>query len=166
MTLDSWAMSNLPIVAQPIPRSAALLVHLARRMRLHSEGALAPLDLRPRHLVALTLVRDQGEVTQHALADLLNLDSTNVVGVLNDLEEPGLIVRRRLATDRRRHVVELTDAGRERLAEAEFALAAVEDDVLGGLSPEQRVELARLLHLAAEGLSDPCRAEAGLSFDV
>ncbi len=151
-------MSDLPVIAQPVPRSAALLDHLARRMRLRSEGVLAPLDLRPRHLVTLTIVRDHGEVTQAALAELLALDSTNVVGVLNELEKQGLIERRRLPADRRRHVVDLTEAGRERLAEAEFALAAAEDDVLAALAPEQRVELATLLHQAAEGLGDGCRA--------
>ena len=152
-------MSELPIVAQPIPRSAALLDYLARRMRLLSEGVLAPLNLRPRHLVALTLMRDHGEVTQQALAELLQLDSTNVVGVLNELEEQALIERRRLPTDRRRHVVDLTGTGRERLAEAEFALAAAEDEVLASLSSDQRSDLARLLRLAMEGLSgDGCRA--------
>jgi DNA-binding MarR family transcriptional regulator len=159
---------DLPVVAQPIPRSGALLDHLARRMRLRSEGVLAPLGLRPRHLVTLTIMRDQGEVTQHALADLLTLDSTNVVGVLNELEEQRLIERRRLPTDRRRHIVDLTDAGRDRLAEAEFALAAAEDEVFAGLSVDQRVELATLLRLAAESLGtrDPdavagCREDPG-----
>lgn len=151
-------MSQLPVIAQPIPRSAALLDHLARRMRLRTEGVLAPLHLRPRHLVTLTIMRDHGEVTQQALADLLALDSTNVVGVLNELEAQQLIERRRLPTDRRRHVVDLTDAGRQRLADAEFALSAAEDEVLGGLTPDQRVELAILLRAAAEGFGDGCPA--------
>ena len=40
----------------PEHRSGALLDHLARRMRLRSESVLAPLGLRPRHLVALTVL--------------------------------------------------------------------------------------------------------------
>jgi len=42
----------------------ALLHHLARRMRLRTEAVLAPLSLRPRHLVALTVLRDRGGSTQ------------------------------------------------------------------------------------------------------
>lgn len=42
------------------------------------------------------------------------MDGTNVVGLLNDLEKERLIERRRSTEDRRRHVVELTDAGNAR----------------------------------------------------
>jgi len=143
-------MTSLPVIQPPL-RSAVPLDQLARRMRLRGESALRPLGLRPRHLVTLSVLQEQGEVTQQALAASLQLDSTNVVGVLNELESDGLVTRRRDANDRRRHIVELTEAGRERLAQAEFALAAVEDDVLRALDPDQRRQLAELLHVAAAG---------------
>jgi MarR family transcriptional regulator, lower aerobic nicotinate degradation pathway regulator len=47
-------MARLPVVTQPAHHPGALLHHLARRMRLRTEAVLAPLGLRPRHLVALT----------------------------------------------------------------------------------------------------------------
>lgn len=144
-------MKQLPVVDQPPCRSAAMLDYLARQMRLSAEAALAPLDLRPRHLVALTLLRDNQEVTQQALSSILQIDGANVVGLLNELETAGLVTRRRNPEDRRRHIVELTDHGREKLAKAEFALAAVEDVVLAALTPKQREQLAALLHRAAIG---------------
>jgi DNA-binding MarR family transcriptional regulator len=140
-------IASLPAI-QPTRRSAALLDHLARRMRLRAESALAPLGLRPRHLVALTMLRDGGGSTQQALSATLQIDSTNLVGLLNELEADKLIERRRSSEDRRRHIVELTTAGANRLAKAEFALAAVEDEVLGHLDDEQRETLYRLLHQA------------------
>jgi len=140
-------IASLPVI-QPTHRSAALLDHLARRMRLRAESALAPLGLRPRHLVALTMLRDGGGSTQQALSAKLQIDSTNLVGLLNELEADKLIERRRSSEDRRRHIVELTTAGANRLAKAEFALAAVEDEVLGHLDDEQRETLYRLLHQA------------------
>src|ERR1700694_4985070 len=100
-----------PEVTQTAPHSGALLDHLARRMRLRSEAVLAPLGLRPRHLVALTVLRDGGGSTQQALAATLEMDGTNIVGLLNDLETRNLIERRRSPEDRRRHMVELTEAG-------------------------------------------------------
>jgi DNA-binding MarR family transcriptional regulator len=141
-------MPSLPIVNQPPQRSAALLHQLARRMQLASESALAPLGLRPRHLVALSVLRDLDGVTQSDLAATLQLDGTNLVGLLNELEADDLVSRRRSPEDRRRHIVELSDTGRRELARAEFALAAVEDAVLAELSLEDRETLANLLRRA------------------
>jgi MarR family transcriptional regulator, lower aerobic nicotinate degradation pathway regulator len=138
-------MTSLPVVNQPPHRCGALLDHVGRRLRLRSESVLAPLGLRPRHLIALTVLRDQGGSSQQHLAKTLEMDGTNVVGLLNDLEAEKLIERRRSPVDRRRHVVELTDAGAKLLAKAEFALAAVEDEVFRPLSDDQRETLYALL---------------------
>jgi DNA-binding MarR family transcriptional regulator len=113
-----------------------------------SELALKESGLRPRHLIAMTVLRDAGESSQAELAGMLQMDRTNLVGLLNELENEGLIERRRSPEDRRRHSVVLTETGGERLAHAEFTLAAAEDLVLGGLSPKQRETLYDLLHKA------------------
>jgi DNA-binding MarR family transcriptional regulator len=139
-------------------RSSALLDHLARLSRMRSESALAPLGLRPRHLVALTVLRERGGSTQQALASVLSIDRTNLVGLLNDLETTGLIARRRSEEDRRRHIVELTDDGVQRLREAECALATVENEVLGALDPDERETLYRLLQQATAGHALDCSA--------
>jgi DNA-binding MarR family transcriptional regulator len=151
-------MAQLHIVNQPAHRSGALLDHLARRMRLRAEAVLAPLGLRPRHLVALTVLRDRGGSTQQALAATLEVDGTNIVGLLNELEAENLIERRRSPEDRRRHVVELTDAGAKQLAKVECALAAVEEEVLGALDESQRETLYSLLQQAATGTAVKCSA--------
>jgi DNA-binding MarR family transcriptional regulator len=133
------------MISQPTRRSAALLDLLSRRMRAVGESALQSADLRPRHLLAMTVLRDQGDASQADLASTLQLDRTNLVGLLNELEKDGLIERRRSPEDRRRHTVVLTDDGRERLARAEFALAAAEDIVLARLTAKQRETLYELL---------------------
>ena len=143
---------------QTLHRSSALLDHLARLMRMRAESALAPLGLRPRHLVALTVLRDHGSPTQQALAGALRTDRTNLIGLLNELESDGLILRRRSSEDRRRHIVELTDVGAERLAQAEAALAAAEDEVLGALDADERETLYRLLQQATTSHTLDCAA--------
>jgi DNA-binding MarR family transcriptional regulator len=153
-------VTSLPVVDQPLHRSGALLDHLARRMRLRAESVLAPLGLRPRHLVALTVLRERGECSQQALSTTLQMDGTNVVGLLNELEADDLIERRRSPQDRRRHVVELTDAGVRLLAKAEFALAAAEDEVLAALDGTQRETLYGLLQLATSGDAPTCTEAA------
>jgi DNA-binding MarR family transcriptional regulator len=149
-------MSSRSVVNQPVHRSGALLDHLARRMRLRAEAVLAPVGLRPRHLVALTVLRARGGCPQQALAAMLEMDGTNVVGLLNELEAEKLIERRRSPEDRRRHVVVLTDAGAKQLAEVEVALAAVEEEVLGALDESQRETLYNLLLQAARGTVPSC----------
>jgi DNA-binding MarR family transcriptional regulator len=144
------------VVNQPVHRAGALLHHLARRMRLRTEAVLAPVGLRPRHLVALTVLRDRSATTQQALAALLEMDGTNIVGLLNELEAEKLIERRRSPEDRRRHLVELTDAGAEQLAAVEVVLATVEDEVLGALDESQRETLYSLLLQAARGATTSC----------
>ena len=149
-------MTSQPVVSQPVHRSGALLDHLARRMRLRAESVLAPLGLRPRHLVALTVLRVRDGITQQALSVTLEMDGTNIVGLLNELEAADLIERRRSPEDRRRHVVALTDAGAKRLADAERALVTVEDEVLGALDDSQREVLNNLLLQAARGGEVSC----------
>jgi MarR family transcriptional regulator, lower aerobic nicotinate degradation pathway regulator len=142
-------------------RSSALLSHLARLIRMASEAELEPLGLRPRHLVALTVLRETGGVSgQQELASELGVDRTNLVGLLNELEADGLILRRRAEADRRRHIVELTPAGGERLAAAEAAIGAAEDEVLGALSDRQREQLFELLQRASAGRAPDCGAAA------
>ncbi|WP_372517936.1 MarR family winged helix-turn-helix transcriptional regulator [Solirubrobacter phytolaccae] len=138
-------MSALPVVNQPPPRVGALLDQIGRQLRGHSEPVLEALGMRPRHLLTLTVLRDLDGSSQTDLADTLRIDRTNLVGLLNELEAEGWIERRRSPEDRRRHVVELTKDGREALSRAEFALAAVEDHVLGALDDTERRSLHALL---------------------
>jgi DNA-binding MarR family transcriptional regulator len=128
--------------------SAPLLEHLARRMRAAMESKLDGFGLRARHLTALALLRDLGESSQANLAEALRLDRTNLVGLLNELEDAKLIARRRSPQDRRRHTVALTRTGTRQLEKMEKALAGVEEEVLSGLDFEQRVTLHALLQQA------------------
>src|ERR1700690_3614361 len=126
-------MTFQPVDSRPAHRSGALLDHLARRMRLRAESVLAPLGLRPRHLVALTVLRGRDGITQQALSVTLEMDGTNIVGLLNELEAEDLIERRRSPEDRRRHVVVLTEAGAKRLPGARGAPPAGGKEGAGGL---------------------------------
>ncbi|WP_024888433.1 MarR family winged helix-turn-helix transcriptional regulator [Streptomyces sp. CNZ748] len=140
---------------QNVHQSAILLDHLARRMRVRSEAALAPFRLRVRHLIALTLLRERGDSPQQQLAVALERDGTNVVGLLNELEAEKLVERIRSPQDRRRHVVRLTAAGVRRLSEAEAVLVDVEREVFAALDADQRESLYHLLRQAMAGQEVP-----------
>jgi DNA-binding MarR family transcriptional regulator len=101
--------------------------------------------------MALSLLDERGALSQQALGEALSLDPSNVVGLLNDLEERGLIVRQRDQADRRRHIVSMSAAGASELAATGAQLTGVEDDLLAALSPEERVILHDLLARVAGG---------------
>jgi DNA-binding MarR family transcriptional regulator len=126
-------------------RLLPLLDHLARVGRRAGETTLEPGGLRPRHLIALKLLSEQGRVSQQGLADSLSLDPSNVVGLLNELEDRELITRRRDPADRRRHIVELSARGGDELCLAYGRLRLVEDDLFSALSAEERSTLYDLL---------------------
>jgi DNA-binding MarR family transcriptional regulator len=139
-------------------QSLPLLDHLGRVARRAAEASMPPGGLRPRHLIALKLLSERGPVTQQALSELLSLDPNNVVGLLNELEERGLITRHRAPADRRRHIVELSGEGHAELAAAYARLSVIEDDLLGALSADERAILYWLLVRAVGAEPPPCDA--------
>jgi MarR family transcriptional regulator for hemolysin len=76
---------------------------VARRIGAEAESEVDRFDLRPRHVIALTLLDLVGKQSQSDLAEALRVDRTNLVGLPNDLETADLIERRRSPRDPRRH---------------------------------------------------------------
>jgi DNA-binding MarR family transcriptional regulator len=141
-------------------RSTVLITRLARAMRRQFDRAVEPLGLRARHLVCLTHLKDHGASAQGTLIDALGLDASNLVALLNELEDAGLIVRSRDRADRRRGIIELSPEGERMLMEVDRALEAVDDEILVALSADERATLNELL--ARAGASGPlvCDNEA------
>ena len=111
------------------------------------------LGMRMRQYMALSKVRDHPGISQQDLAEMMLLDSNAVVLLLNELEDLGYSIRRRDPEDRRRHNVQLTDAGREAVARAEKGRASIEDELLVGLTAEEKSALLTLLNRALDGLA-------------
>ena len=102
-------------------------------------------DLRKQHYRVLASLADRGSASQGPLADRLRLDRSDLVTFLDELEGRGLVVRTPDATDRRRKIVELTGAGAELLAALDSLVFAADDELLAGLSADERATLVRLL---------------------
>jgi DNA-binding MarR family transcriptional regulator len=108
------------------------------------------LGMKLRHFVVISYLADRDGVPQQDLQDVLCMDANNLVILLNELEALGLADRQRDPTDRRRHIVALTDEGRAAFRRAEKARETVEDEVLQALEPEERQTLRLLLLKALE----------------
>ena len=135
------------------PRLIDLLGQLNKTF--YKRASEEQLGMRLRQFHALAKVRDHQGISQQELAEMMLLDSNAVVLLLNELEDLGFSLRRRDPEDRRRHIVELTDAGREAVARGEKGLASVEDEVLSSLSAEEKATLRELLTRALEGARLP-----------
>lgn len=137
---------------------ARLLASVGRLVAEELAAALQSNGLRPLHMAALAGLRG-GARSQQALSDLTGADPVRLVGVLNDLEAEELVSRRRDPLDRRRHIVEISDAGQARLAAAESAIAAVEGRLLAEFDTVERRQLELLLGTIAKagGLGNTCK---------
>jgi DNA-binding MarR family transcriptional regulator len=131
------------------PTTGMLLVKLGRVAEARFKEALKPTELTPKHLGVLFEVR-ANPTSQQLLCETIDVDASKLVGILNDLEEDGLIVRRRDPDDRRRHIVELTKEAQTRLAKAEKVAQSVEEEFFAGLGEDERAQLRMLLARVAD----------------
>src|SRR5215207_785155 len=120
--------------------SAALLLALLgqtamRRLR----DAHTAHHLSPRQFQLLGLLHDQGTTGQQELGQVMGVDPSVLVTLLNPLEADGYVSRQRDPADRRRHVVALSPAA------AAHAQHAAEDELFSGLDQAQREQLRQLL---------------------
>jgi DNA-binding MarR family transcriptional regulator len=135
--------SSAPGIAKQWP--TLLMIKLGRITMHRFTEALEPFGIRPRHVAALIELRDSGELPQQSLCGQLHLDPTNLVAILNELEEKGFATRRRDPEDRRRHLVEVSKKGTAVLEKVSEVMDGVEDDLLDGLEPAEREQLEGLL---------------------
>jgi DNA-binding MarR family transcriptional regulator len=130
-----------------------LLAHLGRVAKRRFAEALEPTGLKGPQAFALMRLRDLGPISQQELADKLDLDPSKLVALLNELESDGLAERRRDPCDRRRHIVEISARGHDRLADADRVMADFEVEFFSGLAADELRELQGLLARVAQGAS-------------
>ncbi len=112
---------------------------------IHANEALADLGLRARSYVVLSLAVSGLQPTQRELADFVNLDASQIVAIVDDLERQRLVVRQPAPHDRRTNVIIATDEGHSRYTAARKVTSRAERESLSELSQHEQDMLRELL---------------------
>src|SRR5690349_17165975 len=134
-------------------RLISLVTQLSKALHRRSTDEL--LGMRLKGYMTLGYIRDHQGTSQQELEYALLLDANSVVLILNELEAAQFLIRRRDPQDRRRHIVEITATGRHALERADKARESLEDEVLAGVSAEDRERLMALLQKVLDALTAP-----------
>ncbi len=107
---------------------------------------VAPLQLTPAQFSVLLLLERNPGRNQTEVAGALGILRPNFVAMLDGLESRGLCARARSATDRRSHVLSLTEKGRAALTRARRIIASRHEARLSALlGSADRAALLRIL---------------------
>lgn len=110
-----------------------------------TERALEATGSRRHHYALLATLAQVGPASQADLGRRTRIDRSDVVAIVNDLADRGLIERTPDPADRRRNIVTLTRQGRRHLEDLDTRLAGAQDELLTGLTAAERAEFIRLL---------------------
>jgi DNA-binding MarR family transcriptional regulator len=128
---------------------ALLLVQLGFHVAQRFGERLAPLGIEHRQAGMLSrLAANQGR-SQQAIAELIGVNATRMVFLIDELEGLGLVERRRNPADRRSHALYLTEAGTAMLERVKAVTAEHEAWIGAGLSDVERARLLGLLRTVA-----------------
>src|SRR3954452_22475924 len=122
-------------------------------LRVHTRAneALAPLDLTVKHYGLLTLLVHEGPVSQGRLGEVMKIDRTTMVALIDELERAGHVDRTRNPEDRRAYALAATASGKRVQRRAATLMKQVYAETLSPLSPSERDELQRMLSAIIEG---------------
>ena len=138
-------LGNLPNMVGYVARRAQLMIFedFIRTM--------ASVELRPASFSVMAVIDANPGSTQSAVSAALGLQRTNLVAIIDQLEERDLAQRRPAKGDKRSHALTLTAKGKRLLARALELQTEHEKRVLGPLSAEEGRRLLEYLHRLVAG---------------
>lgn len=137
-----------------VENSGFLLVRLGQAFKVSALERIEEEGFEPHHYSVLAILAEGDRETQATIAGALGVDPSRLVGVLDLLEERGLVDRHRDPFDRRRHVVRITAEGKLQLLRLRAIATELAGAFLAPLSTDERETFQRLL-LRLAAVHDP-----------
>ncbi|MFI5698911.1 MarR family winged helix-turn-helix transcriptional regulator [Streptomyces xanthochromogenes] len=122
-----------------------LVGRVASRGRGLVADAIAAEGLKLMHHAVLAATAEYGPVTQADLGRRLAVDPKDMVGMLNHLEQAGLVLRAPDPADRRKNAVTVTPRGTAVLARCGALAEAANAELLAPLTQDEQHQLMALL---------------------
>ena len=148
----------------PGTEPAPLLLYLVKRVELavraRLEEIVKPAGLTAIQYTALTVLERHDDMSSAQLARHSFVTAQSMADMITTLEGRRLIERHRDRADRRRLVVSLTAEGRVLLDRYRDEVAALEGDMIAGLTGQQTGELRAMLNTCSDNLSPAAHRNA------
>jgi DNA-binding MarR family transcriptional regulator len=104
-------------------------------------------ELTPPQFSVLAFLWQQDGLTQTELSEKAQIDRTTLGGLIDRLEKIGMVQRRAHPSDRRAHLVYLTEKGSSQSSELSALATKVLDRFVGSLSRKDQQDLVRMLEI-------------------
>ena len=138
---------------EPAPLLLYLLKRVELAVRARLDDIVRPAGLTALQYTALTVLERHADMSSAQLARQSFVTAQSMADMITTLQGRGLIERHRDRADRRRLVVSLTAEGRVLLDRYRDEVAALEADMIAGLSRQQTGELRAMLNTCYDSLS-------------
>ena len=129
----------------------ALAYRSAMNAHLRDTDEFSEWGLRPPSIGTLKIVAHHGPISQRDISDRLGVHPSDMVKVVDQLEDYGLVTRVRSEQDRRRYDVTLTAKGRRTLTRFDELAHEVDQSFYAVLTAAERKQLQRLMDKLVEG---------------
>ena len=127
----------------------------AKLSKANMDARVSRYDVTPAQThVLLYLQQHGGRVPQHELAEFLRVKPSTVNGVLDRMEEKGLVRRSVSGSDARCRLITLTEKGAEQQALFQQSFLDVEEAMVRGFTQEERETLCALLDRVIQNLKE------------
>jgi DNA-binding MarR family transcriptional regulator len=130
-----------------------LLAQVTQNAGIIYNKKLQAIGLNAQFIAILQLLDEVGPQVQARLSTPIRIDKTTMVGLINELEQAGLVQRLPHPNDRRAVLVHLTEAGRLKLIEATKVNEQAAQEVFAVLSPQEQQAFHSMLVRLAESLA-------------
>lgn len=114
------------------------LMYCSGFLRSHTEGKGSQRRV-------LFFLREHGPLTQREILEEMGVRASSLSELLSKLEAKGYVKKEKSAADKRNYNVSITEEGILALEEMHAAHQAAMSDLLSGLEPDERRQLAALL---------------------